>query len=106
MATTCTAVVGRPRQCAAAGMTDQHAGEAAADGIPTPEVLGQDWQRLMWERTSTVQGVRMPESATGVDDWLPSPHGFTLAEALFDDEAGLRQQLAVRHSGAFCAGSS
>ena len=62
-----------------------------------PEVLDLAWQKATWACTSAAHDVRMPEVQSTADDWLPTPHGFTLGEALFQEAAGLRAGLAGKH---------
>ena len=72
------------------------AGQAVTEAVIT-EILDLAWQKQTWAQTSIKHNVRMPESASTADDWLPTPHGFTLGEALFQDSTGLRAVLAGKN---------
>ena len=70
--------------------------QAVTEAVIT-EILDLAWQKQTWAQTSIKHNVRMPESASTTDDWLPTPHGFTLGEALFQDDTGLRAVLAGKN---------
>jgi len=58
-------------------------------GVALPEVIdsgvaevNHEWQKAEYERSIKRLKVKLPDLKNGSDDWLPTPHGMTLSEAL------------------------
>jgi len=66
--------------------------------MPLP-ILDEEWQRNIWIKTSSIFKISVPLGDGGCkeDDWLPTPHGLTLSEAIFFRIPSLVESLSGRN---------